>query len=176
MHTPPLISSNQLLFSQLVSVLTQLSVQDFQCPLQVLRGSTIGQHVRHILEFYQSLIRGAANHRVCYDERERSVALESNLEIALQTIQHLAKIINSIDTNQPLMLVSKLGESKSSESDTVVQLSTNISRELLYCLEHAIHHMAIIRIGIEQTWPEVVVEADFGVAPSTIRHQQQCAL
>lgn len=170
MQNPSLISSNQSLFIQLNTVLTQLSQHDYQRPLQVLRNSTIGQHVRHILEFYQSLTRGVPDYRVCYDERDRSLVLESNLDVARQTIQHLAESIKSIDSSCPLTLVSKLGE-----PDAVIQTPTNIGRELLYCLEHAIHHMAIIRIGIEQTWPEVVVEAAFGVAPSTIRHQQQCA-
>lgn len=74
-----------------------------------------------------------------------------------------------------MTLVSILGASNFSESEAVIQSSTNIGRELLYCLEHVIHHMTIIIIGIEQTWPEVVIEADFGVAPFTIRHYQQCA-
>ncbi|MEM9672013.1 MAG: DinB family protein [Cyclobacteriaceae bacterium] len=175
MQNPPLISSNQTLFSQLTVVLTQLSEHDYQRPLQILRNGTIGQHVRHILEFYQALIQGAPNRRICYDDRARASALENNMDVALQTIQYLTKTINSISISQPLVLVSKLDKSGLSSSNTAVQSSSSVGRELLYCLEHAIHHMAIIRIGIEQTWPKVVVVADFGVAPSTIRHQQQCA-
>jgi hypothetical protein len=41
-------------------------------------------------------------------------------------------------------------------------------------MEHAIHHMALIRVGLEeQGIPDI--PPHFGVAPSTVRHQASCA-
>jgi len=62
------------------------------------------------------------------------------------------------------------------DSRAVKQVKSNLMRELAYNLEHAIHHMALIRIVLNQQFPDVKVDANFGVAYSTIRYNKdQCA-
>jgi len=56
------------------------------------------------------------------------------------------------------------------ENGTVL-LETNYLRELAYCIEHAIHHMAIIKIALISTGYSYAWE-EFGVAPSTTRFQK----
>jgi hypothetical protein len=54
--------------------------------------------------------------------------------------------------------------------------NTSYNRELVYNLEHAIHHMAIMKIAVDNAFPQVQMPENFGVAYSTIRYQQQqCA-
>lgn len=170
MRNIQLTVANQSVFSQLTLLLTQLPGQDYRRPLLVIQNSTVGQHIRHIIEFYQCVIQSAFSQQVCYDERERSLSLETSVEAAIRTIRELSGAIDSLDINQSLTLILSLGN-----DEATVELPTNIYRELFYCLEHAIHHMAIIRIGIEQTWPSLAIDADFGVAPSTVKYRQQCA-
>jgi len=50
------------------------------------------------------------------------------------------------------------------------RIKTNALRELAYNIEHAIHHMAIIKIGINEVSPYILLPSAFGVASSTIRH------
>jgi hypothetical protein len=50
-------------------------------------------------------------------------------------------------------------------------VKSSYHREIVYNLEHAIHHMAIIKIGISQS-TNVTLPDDFGVAPATIRHRK----
>jgi hypothetical protein len=53
---------------------------------------------------------------------------------------------------------------------------SNIERELMYNIEHTIHHLAIIKIGLNAVAPQIALSEHFGVAPSTIRHKQNiCA-
>jgi hypothetical protein len=53
------------------------------------------------------------------------------------------------------------------------KVPTNFLRELVYNIEHAVHHMALIRIGVREVAPHITLPPDFGVAASTIRHQQK---
>lgn len=52
---------------------------------------------------------------------------------------------------------------------------TFINRELAYCLEHSIHHQALIKVGLKEQNIENLIDENFGVAPATIRHKQKCA-
>ena len=57
-----------------------------------------------------------------------------------------------------------------SSNDTIV-ISTNYFRELVYNLEHTVHHMALIRVGINEV-SAVKVPEEFGVASSTIKYKR----
>ncbi len=46
-------------------------------------------------------------------------------------------------------------------------------RELLYNIEHAVHHMAILRIALEADFPHVPLAEHSGVAYSTVQHRNQ---
>ncbi len=51
-------------------------------------------------------------------------------------------------------------------------IASNFYRELIYNIEHAVHHMAIMKIGVLEVAPYVSMPLDFGVAVSTIRHKK----
>ena len=53
-------------------------------------------------------------------------------------------------------------------------IETNYNRELLYNLEHCIHHQALIKVALLQS-ESITVDANFGVARSTIEYRNQCA-
>jgi hypothetical protein len=52
-------------------------------------------------------------------------------------------------------------------------IDSNIGRELAYCIGHAIHHYAIVRLICNEVGVEV--PKDFGYAPSTLKHQSSLA-
>ena len=53
-----------------------------------------------------------------------------------------------------------------------VKIKSSLERELAYNIEHAIHHMAIIKIAIQTVFPNVKLAENFGVAYSTVRYQK----
>jgi uncharacterized damage-inducible protein DinB len=56
------------------------------------------------------------------------------------------------------------------------KIPTSIGREVAYCIEHSIHHQAIIKAALIAIGREKLVDEQFGVAYSTIRHRkEQCA-
>ena len=156
---------------QLKQVLSELNENDFLQPIPMLHHATLSQHVRHVLEFFISLQKGWERGTVNYDQRQRSQELENSLPASLSKIEAIIEFIRIIPLQQSLLLVMNLPDEKTS-----TQIPTNFARELVYNLEHAIHHMAIIKIGLSVQCPYLKVPASFGVAKSTLKHQRQLRL
>ncbi|MDX1476670.1 MAG: hypothetical protein R3301_03155 [Saprospiraceae bacterium] len=51
-------------------------------------------------------------------------------------------------------------------------MDSSLERELIYNIEHTIHHLAIIKIGLAIIAPDIPLPAHFGVAPSTVKYKQ----
>lgn len=160
--------SIQHLLTQLTRLLTQLSNEEYATALPVLNKSSIGQHVRHVIELFQSLLDGYERGMVNYDNRKRKLVLEIDSSAAIAELETISAQINRQD--KELFLAGNYAVQEEEE----VQVQTSFSRELIYNLEHSIHHMAIIRIAVQQT-SSVSLADDFGIAASTIRHKKACA-
>ena len=57
---------------------------------------------------------------------------------------------------------------------TLNQLDSNYYREVMYNLEHAIHHHALIKVAIIH-FTDLDLPDSFGVAPSTMEYRKACA-
>ncbi len=153
---------------QLSSVVEQLDEKDFIKPSPTLSHSTIGQHLRHTLEFFICLESGFARGVVNYDERSHDKLIETDKYIALGTIHRIREFIARQTDDQPM----KLEVGYAADSHACITLDTNYRRELTYNIEHAVHHMAIMKIGLREVAPYVSFPADFGVAVSTLRYRE----
>ncbi len=154
---------------QLSDCLHQLDNKQYSAPLKVLSDNTIGKHIRHILEFVECMVVGMENGLVDYDNRRRDLALETDVNAALQLMLRLQNTIETITGDKELEMTFAHPNGK------LEILKTNIYRELVYNIEHAIHHMAIIKIACNVEFTNVVLPSHFGVAYSTIQFQEQCA-
>lgn len=157
------------IFNQLRSVLYGLPEVDYRRSLEILSGSSVGQHVRHILEFYQCLEEGYDSAEVNYDARKRNLQMEQSPGYSIQKLEEFEFFIKSADSQKSLVLFYSYDEIEVQEVQSII---SSLDRELLYNLEHAIHHMAIIKIGIKSIHPDFMFPENFGVASSTVRHQQ----
>lgn len=151
----------------LTNALDQLTDAQYSSPCVALSGGRIGQHVRHVIEFFQCLLRGYETGEINYDIRWRDQAIEADKEFAKQC---LSDIVSSIDQpDKSMVLYANFGtEAKPS------MIPTTFYREIVYNIEHAIHHMAIIRIGIAEV-SAITLPHEFGVASSTLKYQAECA-
>lgn len=154
--------------SQLVEALNLLDDSIYTMPHKVLFNSTIGQHVRHVIELYIELEKGKNSGTVNYDKRERDYQIESNKEYAILLLQGIADNLSSKD--ERLMLQVGYDASKTE----MIGIQTNYFREIAYNIEHTIHHMALIRIGFSII-ANIELPSEFGVASSTLKHKQSCA-
>lgn len=157
------------ILAQLNDLIRQVSDDDFSRPSDVLNGSTLGQHLRHTLEFFICLERGFSSGIVNYDKRAHDKMLETDRLIAMSTIDGIMAFITGIEGENAAL---KLEVGYDTQREEYIRVETNVMRELIYNIEHAVHHMAIMKIGIREIAPYVELPGDFGVAASTVRHKQ----
>lgn len=149
----------------------KLSQSEYSKSRGILSGSSVGQHFRHIIEFYQCLVKGAkGNGKLCYEDRERNLFIENDIVFCKKTIVQLISDLAVLDPDQELELVSHLD----GDPENLIFTKTNVQRELLYNLEHSIHHDALIKIGLKEV-AEVNLADGYGVAPATIQYRKSCA-
>lgn len=159
------------ILSQLSDVIRQIDQYDFARPSETLGHSTIGQHMRHTLEFFLCLEQGFSRGIVNYDRRVHDRLIESDKFIALKAVDHIIDFVGSQHVDRPLQL--EVGYQ--SDSEECLAIDSNYYRELSYNVEHAVHHMAIIKIGLRELAPYVQFPRDFGIAVSTVRYQASLA-
>lgn len=150
--------------NELVVLLDQLSDSEYskQCPQ--LSNATIGEHTRHIIEMFQCLENFYDAGLVNYDKRERNILIQSSTEFAKSKI---------VDIQNNLDKPNKKIELQQIIDDEEIRIDSNYHRELLYNLEHCIHHQALIKVAILQC-ENIQIDANFGVARSTIEYRNKC--
>lgn len=166
-----ILEANKWTLARLEAFLDQLTDNDYQQPLDIFNGSTLGEHTRHIIEFYRCLISQRNYIVVNYDLRERKQLLQQSTAEAKKALDMIAAELEGLELDTPLMLEVNPAAHEG-KPETIL---TNLHRELHYVLDHTIHHMAIIKIGVRASMPHIKLHNDFGVAPSTIRSRSSVA-
>lgn len=150
---------------ELSDLLDQLQSESYSSISPVFRTASIGQHVRHIIELFECLITQYDSGKINYDLRTRDPKLENNLAFALEKIRQVQSKISLPDKD--LILFQE-------HSFEDYGIKTTFFREMLYNLEHCVHHQALIRLAC-QVIPEVIIPENFGLAKSTQNYQNQLA-
>jgi uncharacterized damage-inducible protein DinB len=156
----------QNVFAQLSDTLQQLSNDEYTQKCPALFNATIGQHARHIIELFICLEQGYEKGLINYEKRKRDYTIESGKAVAIELLQQIPSRFYTRDKN--LLLEAVYDENS---NDTII-ISTNYFRELVYNLEHTVHHMALIRVGINEV-SAIKVPEEFGVASSTIKYKRR---
>ncbi len=162
-----LIEENCHELGQLVQLLQSLTPAQYQQRSGVHGQHTIGKHVRHIIDHYDSFLQSLSSrsdNRLDYEHRERDPALESD---PLTAAMRLRKLSTELGAHSELSHTVALGMVHQ-EGDAHLTTPTSVGRELAFLSSHTIHHMAILGLLVEaagMTLPE-----EFGVHPSTLRH------
>jgi hypothetical protein len=154
-------------FTEIEVALQQLSNEQYCRPCSHLFNASIGQHVRHILDLFVSLLNGYNSGLVNYDNRKRDVLVETDKARAISVMHGILSGINR--PGKELLLEGDFGG-----TGNIIVIETNFIRELAYNLEHTTHHMAMIKVGINELGGIKLAE-NFGVAPATIKHKIACA-
>jgi len=156
------------ILDQIIQVTKQLEDQEFRQSLSVLSDNTIGKHIRHIIEFYDLMILGINSGEINYDQRSHDRVIEENRLLAIEKMNSLKIEIEKISADSALVLNANYSLNK----DEPIKIVTSYYRELQYNIEHAIHHMAIIKIAINNEFSDVKIPEGFGIAYSTIKYEK----
>jgi uncharacterized damage-inducible protein DinB len=157
-----------LLAQQIIKLLEAIPAEVYARPLEVFNGSTLGQHFRHIFDFYDCLLQGAAACEIDYAARKRDAQLERDPAHARDSFEQLVKRLEGLRGEAPLLIRAEFAESPQQERTLV---GSTVGRELMYACDHAIHHLALIRIGLRDAMPALILPAELGVAPSTVQYR-----
>jgi len=152
-----------LTINQVNDLLCQIEPHEYRQPLPEFDGSTLGQHFRHILEFFICLERGVVTGIVDYASRERNLLFEDYPKVAMVSLDAFAESLEFLPPTMELALRAEFGG-----ADRPCYQST-VGRELAFVYDHAIHHLAMIKIGLRCHFPHIQIDRNLGVSPSTIK-------
>ncbi|MCY4562415.1 MAG: hypothetical protein OXC03_09030 [Flavobacteriaceae bacterium] len=163
------LEPHKIVLNQLKNLVNTIPVNEFTAKCDILYNASIGEHFRHIIEFYRCCLFNRIDGIVNYDLRPRDKALETNPSIGIKAIEkiidHLKKLSDPHKTDLRLQLECIIDPNG---------IPTNLERELAFCMDHCIHHQSIIKVGLKARGLESLVDKNFGVAFSTQRYREKC--
>lgn len=159
-----ILQQNIAALSQGEALLLQISDEVFNKMVTAVFDSTIGTHIRHNLDHYNCFIVGLKNGHIDYAVRARDPRIEEDRGYALTEINRLRIALETLLDCQDYPHVSV-------ECDVSPGLAlSSVQRELEFLLSHTVHHYAIIAIICRLQG--ILIDDEFGVAPSTLRYRE----
>lgn len=128
--------------------------------------SSIGGHIRHILDIFDCIFDGLPHKQIDMAARKRNVMVE---QYTLHGLQYFEIIINKLHTLNSDDF-NKIYEVKDDIGMGGIVVNYTLSSALIQAHSHAIHHFAIIGYIIAQLNIELP-DADFGFNPTTPKKQ-----
>ena len=173
MNKRVIFDSMKEVLSQGEALLSALDDAAYTTRVPAAFNASVGGHYRHCLDHFRSVFDGLDAEEINYDDRKRDPGIETVREVALTQTRQLLNASEGLGDwvlDYPIHARSKVSYAT---DESPAALST-VAREIMFCVVHAIHHYALIRVMcgmLNAPLPE-----GFGVAPSTIKHQQSAAL
>ncbi len=124
--------------------------------------SSIGEHVRHVIEYCDNFLSGIKNNLINYDNRPRNEILAKNQQIAIEKLQQLQNSMKQFANDDSKI---KIAEAVNCKEKSPIVTST-IAREYVFIAAHIVHHLAIIKLIAEAMG--ITFDKDIGKAASTV--------
>ena len=152
------------------TLLGEISDEIYTRKIPAAFNATISGHCRHGLDHFRTLLAAVSSGDLNYDQRERGTLVEHDRFAALNATRGLRAGYENLD---PVFLSRLLPVTcKTSYSTSGSQVApSSVGREIMYAVAHAVHHYALT--GVMGGIMGLPMPAGFGVAPSTLKHQQE---
>lgn len=168
-----LIDSNVAILRQAIELLGKLSEKQYCHSEACGAPSSVGKHVRHIIEHYQSFLSGLDAGLVNYNSRPRCAEAETSRQFARQAVQLVIEQLQQIDT--PALDLDQLVDvylQTTVRGDSEPPVRSTLAREFVFLHGHAVHHFAQLTSQLQLMGTGI--DADqFGKAPSTIEYEEK---
>ncbi len=152
---------------QLVIVLKTLNLRDDGAMLYLESG--VGRHIRHASDHLQALLDSASTRSIDYNFRTRDSDTEKRMESALALLlkqqTHLAAM-GAVDLHTGVKVISEISFSTTLNG----AFQSSLAREMLYLINHTIHHAAYIKLVLKNKGVEL--PEDIGLAPCTLSYMK----
>ncbi len=129
---------------------------------EVYQTTRAGSHVRHMVDHFIALQQGIASGIIDYNRRNRDSVIESDINEGLQAIENIINALGKMTTqDRKVSVISEIDchQTLSEHFDSTVR------RELLYLINHTIHHTAYMKLLVKPFGVELPDE--IGIAPGT---------
>jgi len=133
------------------------------------RRGSVGEHLRHCLDFYKSFLSGLESNRIDYNFRRRDTRLETDRYCAIDEIHRLITELREI---LPIFRIAPI--LVSTEDCGVSRESwcgSSVVRELEFLQSHTTHHYSLMAVLLR--FEGIEPGEEFGVAPSTLRYWRE---
>jgi len=132
-------------------------------------SGSVGAHVRHCLDHVRAVLGAAAGGLLSYDCRERDTAIEHKRTLGILALRQEGARLEGMGgrpADQPVRL-----EALIDCAGGAVEVSLSLGRELVFVLQHTIHHQAIVALLLGARG--IAIPLRFGYAPSTVRRRAE---
>lgn len=170
---PGIVKDNITCLKQGEDLITHMNRDQYSTKVGHCFNSSAGEHFRHIIDHYESLMNGAAVGqedvlRIDYDSRRRDREVELNPEAGIARLQLICSFLEQLDVDAEIGLEVKMDTG----SDITDQWApSTLLRELQFLLSHTVHHYALI--ATMNAINGIGTPEEFGIAPSTLAYRRQ---
>ena len=153
-------------------LIARMGEEQYSKKVALCFNSSVGEHFRHILDHYASLMDGSAGdqgdvRRIDYDARRRDREIELKPEAGISRIEQVCSFLEKLDLEAETRLEVKMDTGSDIEDQWA---PSTLLRELQFLLSHTVHHYALI--ATMNAINGVATPEEFGVAPSTLAHRR----
>lgn len=149
-----------------VTLLNTISDVDYANQTVPPYFSSIGCHMRHVLDVFACILKGYKTGNIDLTIRERNELIEQKCELGIVYFDEIKRELNRLssqDLSSKVTITDNLGLGKE-------VVSTTLAAALLQAQSHAIHHYASVGYIIHQLGIELP-DADFGFNPTTPKQE-----
>ena len=164
------IESNIFFLKQGIELLKDLT-DELYTGNGMYNKSGIGRHFRHIIEHYFSF-NSLSDQTIDYDDRERDERLETQRRYMISELERVADELEKFKKEPELLDVPiKVRSNEGIGQENSPFSTSTLRRELQFLISHTVHHYALIGLILKTMGYQP--DPDFGVAPSTLRYEQE---
>jgi len=168
-HMNKIVTSNLESLDQMIMFIESLSDAEYQYVPKPLFDSSIGQHLRHILDLFIALV-SSTNKEVNYDIRRRGAPVETDRQLGLQELNDIRVWVSNISDKDISRKILVHTETALNTQQTDM-FKSSFRRELCFASSHLVHHLAIMAAIAKMAGKEV--DSKLGLAPATATYVRE---
>jgi len=158
---------------QMIDFIQGLSDEIYMQIPEPLFSSSIGEHLRHILDLYMALINANDLENINYDVRRRGIGLEKDKNEGIKELYIVCDWLKLLDLMK-LNIKTNISTEVSVYNEIAVNFPSTVGREVCFVSTHLTHHLALMAAIAKFLGHSV--KTNLGVAPTTasfLRSQKQ---
>lgn len=163
-----LVDSNLHTIDSAINLVANMPVDLYAKAQKPYFESSLGKHLRHILDHYLCFQRDLHKGVIDYDQRNRDCQIETDKDYAISVCEDIRRFLVGLNKAYSAEYPLQVLMCNDVDMPAGQMTHSSLGRELQFLQGHSVHHFAIMATVLKIAGVET--SEDFGVAPSTIVH------